>query len=359
MTSPVQTPIDAVPIGTVAAPGTVTPLGGGRLAVVDDGRLEIHDAGAFLTGTLTPVRTLSLPGRAAATPLEDGAVVCEAGGIRRIGPDGTTRWALPHTPWHGGPRGPRAPGPPAVSADGRLVSVVVPAPAGPGAGGSGSRAPGGRTRPRGARNVLLLLDALTGRIRSGRPVDSSAAAVTQRWHPDGSLLALSCWTARYSWSTWWIEPRHDGLHIRGGTRMREVIGFLPGVSRVLTMRRAEQIAPNDDRDELASHDVAADEPAALYDLTGLTGDRGHARGWEPGGDEFDDAFLLDDRHLLVTGRLRGPGRRGTGRHWLCDAITLRPLGRMRYPAAADRVTPLGDGTWLTRGPRGLHRWALP
>ncbi|MFI6286296.1 hypothetical protein ACIBCM_16295 [Streptomyces sp. NPDC051018] len=354
MTCPAQTPIDAVLIGTVAAPGTVTPLGGGRLAVVDRSRLEIHDAGAFLTGTLTPVRTLSLPRRAAATPLEDGAVVCEAGGIRRIGPDGSTRWALPHAPWQGGPRGPRAPGPPAVSADGGLVSVLVPGP-----GGGGTRPPDGRSRPRGARNVLLLLDALTGRIRTGRPVDGSAAAVTQRWHPHGSLLALSCWTARYSWSTWWIEPRHDGLHIRGGTLMREVIGFLPGVSRVLTMRRAEQIAPNDDRDELASHDVAADEPAALYDLTRLTGDRDRCHGPQEGGDEFDDAFLLDDRHLLVTGRLRGPGRRSTGRHWLCDAITLRPLGRMRYPASADRVTALGDGTWLTRGPRGLHRWTLP
>ncbi|MFI1396619.1 hypothetical protein [Streptomyces sp. NPDC020681] len=349
MTSTAETPIDATLIGTVPATGFVTPLAGRRLAVRTDEALEFHDAETFLSGTLAPLRTLRLPSHAAAAPLHDGAVVAEGSRIRAISADGATRWELPHARWHGGFQDPRPPGPPAVSPDGSLVSVLVPTLA---TGKSDAMLiSDDPQRPSYQRDTLLLLDAESGAVRARRPIGGVTSDLTQRWHPDGSLLALSCWTAWYSWSTWWIEPRRDGLHIRGGTTMREVIDFLPGASRVLTLRRAELIAHNDDRDELASHDVAADEPAALYDLGKLGINRGN--------DEFDAAILLDDRHLLVTGRVYPPGRPGLTRHWLCDAGTLRPLGRVRYPAPVGRVTPLGDGSWLTQGTDGLHHWALP
>lgn len=351
MTSTAEIPIDATLIGTVPATGSVTPLSGDRLVVRTDERLEIHDAETFLSGISAPTQSLRLPPYAAATPLPGGGlVVAEGSRIRVVGPDGATRWELRHARWHGGHRDPRPPGPPAVSPDGSLVSVLVPTLA------TGERAAilvqDVSPRHRYARDTLLLLDAASGDVRARRPIGAVASDVTQRWHPDGSLLALSCWTAWYSWSTWWIEPRHDGLHIRGGTTMREVIGFLPAASRVLTIRRAEGIAYNDDRDELASHDVGADDPAGLFDLGELAVDRDN--------DEFAGAYLIDGTNVLVTGRIYLPGRPVSVRHWLCDAVTLRPRGRLRYPVAVGGdVTPLGDGTWLTRDRTRLHRWALP
>ncbi|MER7046320.1 hypothetical protein ABT391_15765 [Streptomyces jumonjinensis] len=354
MTETAETPIDAALLGTVRTTGTVTPLTGERIAVENDDRLHIHDARTFLTGATAPLRTLPLPPHSAATAHDNGAIIAEAARIRRIADDGTTLWELPHAPWHGSPYDPRPPGPPAVHPSGALISALVPTLT-TGDQTTVHRHPG-PPRLDYTCDTLLLLDAATGRIEAQRPISGIASVATQRWHPDGSLLALSRWTAWYSWSSYWIEPRHDGLHIRGGTTMREVIDFLPtgttpGTPRVLTFRRAEHIAANDDRNELASHEVTADEPTALRDLTELTDD--------PAADEFDGAFLLDDRHLLVTGRIYPPGRPAVTRHWLCDARTLQPLGRIRYPHPAGWVTPLGDGTWLTRSPDALHHWSLP
>ncbi|MFE7135259.1 hypothetical protein ACFVIM_30815 [Streptomyces sp. NPDC057638] len=348
MTSTAENPVDAALIGTVGTSGTVTPLAGDALAVRHDDRLELHRRAALLAGDPTPVRTHPLPPHTTAAALTEGAVVCEATRIRRIGPDGTTLWETPHAPWPSGHQEPRPPGPPAVSPDGSAVSVLVPTAGDDGPRRDGPTALGHRG------DALLLLDTDSGRVLAHRPISGNTAVVTQRWHHGGALLAVSCWTPWYSWSTWWIEPRQDGLHVRGGTTMREVIGFLPegGTdTRVLTLRRAERIAANDDRDELAAHDVHTDEPTAVLDL-GLLGN-GRA------GDEFDGAFLLDERHLLVAGRIFPPGCSAVVRHWLCDARTLRPLGRVRYPRPVGWVTPLGDGTWLTRSPDGLHHWSLP
>ncbi|MEU5975400.1 hypothetical protein [Streptomyces sp. NPDC047315] len=364
MTSPAEAPIDAVLVGTVdAAPGSAAVVVGARLAVRHAGRLEVYDTGAFLRGGAAPRCAVDVPPGADGAPLGDGAVLAGPTCVRALDRTGSVRWEVPHPTWQGGPPHPQAPDAPAVSPDGTLVSVVVPALAEPKSNGTRVRHDGEGTRY--GRDVLLLLDAATGRIRAARPVNSRASVVTQRWHPDGSLLALSCWTAWYSWSTWWIEPRRDGLHIRGGTRMREVIGFVAGSARALTLRRAELLAPEDDRDELAAHDISADEPVAVYDLAALAGRPVGPVDVREGSDEvFEDAHLLDGEHVLVTARPRpGAGARaqagaGAPRHWLCDAATLRPVGRLRYPVPVGRVTPLGDGSWLTDGPRGFHHWSL-
>ncbi|MGW5679179.1 hypothetical protein ACWEV4_29555 [Streptomyces sp. NPDC003860] len=359
MTSPAETPIDAVLVGTVdAAPGSAAVAVGARLAVRHAGGLEVYDTDAFLRGGSAPRCAVEVPPGADGTPLADGVVLAGPTCVRAVDSTGNVRWEVPHPTWHGGPPHPQAPGAPAVSPDGTLVSAVVPALAEPAS--NGTRPPHSPGGPGYGRDVLLLLDAATGRIRSARPVNSRASVVTQRWHPDGSLLALSCWTAWYGWSTWWIEPRHDGLHIRGGTRMREVIGFLPGSARALTLRRAELLAPQDDRDELAAHDITGDEPVAVYDLAALAGRRAGPVDLREGSDEvFEDAQLLAGRHVLVAARPRGGGGVGAHRHWLCDAATLHPLGRLRYPVPVGRVTPLGDGSWLTVGPHGFHHWSLP
>ncbi|MGV9314475.1 hypothetical protein ACWDR0_20165 [Streptomyces sp. NPDC003691] len=369
MTSPAETPIDAVPAGTVdTAPGTVVTAADTVLALRRADRLEVYDTGAFLAGG-GPLHAVDVPEEAPAAPLGDGAVIAGADRVRAVGTDGGTRWELPHPPWRGCSGPPRAPGAPAVSPDGSLIGVLVPtADGGTECGGPAPDGPPGFPGLSAAlcpgRDVLLLVDAADGRIRASRPLNSRASVVTQRWHPGGKLLGLSCWTAWHSWSTWWVAPRHDGLHLRGGARMREVVGFVPGTDRPLTLRRAERLTPGDDRDEIAVHEICADEPVALYDLTELggrapgTGSSG-AEGHRESDAVFEDACALDARHLLVTARRQLPGRRPAARHWLCSAATLRPLGALRYPVPPGPVTALGDGTWLTEGARGFHRWSLP
>lgn len=367
MTSPAETPIDAVPAGTVdTAPGTVVTAEGTVLALRREDRLEIYDTGTFLGGG-APLSAVDVPATAPAAPLGGGAVIAEADRIRSVGADGGIRWELPHPPWLGRSGPAKAPGAPAVSPDGTLVGVLVPAP--DGGTECGEPLPDGLPRLCQGRDVLLLVDAADGRIRAARPLNSRASVVTQRWHPGGRLLGVSCWTAWYSWSTWWVAPRRDGLHLRGGTRMREVVGFVPGTERPLTLRRAERLAPDDDRDELAVHDIAADEPVVRYDLAELTGREpdsppdDSADGADGGHREsdavFEDVCTLNAGQLLVTARQQVPGRRPAARHWLCSAATLRPLGTLRYPEPPGPATALGDGTWLTEGPRGFCRWSLP
>ncbi|WP_219819192.1 hypothetical protein [Streptomyces lydicamycinicus] len=111
------------------------------------------------------------------------------------------------------------------------------------------------------------------------------------------------------------------------------------------------MAYQDDRDELALHEATTGEQIALFDLEEIAVD--------PDYDEFDDAYVLDSGHVLVTGKLKPQGRTPGICHWLFKAATLQPLGRLRYPVpVSEDVTPLGDGAWLTRHGGQLHHWAL-
>ncbi|WP_405942973.1 hypothetical protein [Streptomyces sp. NBC_00207] len=339
--------IDVVPLGTTRAPGTVEAVAGGRLLVRTPGLVEVHDREDFLTGATTgATAALRTEEHERAVPTPDGGfVVAGVASVRALGPDGGPRWELPHAPSHGTAR---AHSTPAVSPDGRLVSVVVP-----------TLEP---DKEKAAlvydlepdRNYtwddLLLLDTATGKVLGRRQIRSLASAAVQSWRPDGGILVVSCWTAWQSWSTWWAEPRADDLRILGGTWMRALAGFLPG-SRILTQRYAEHLFPDDDRDELAAYDLGTGEQVALLDLSELAVD--------PENDEFSSAEVLNGRHVLVPGRVHPAGGAPQTRHWLLDADTLRPLGRLDYPApVGEDVTVLGDGTWLTHDGERLHRWSL-
>ncbi|MFC9228963.1 hypothetical protein ACFTZI_08360 [Streptomyces decoyicus] len=342
-------PVGVTLIGEGVAPGAVLAVTGGRVAIDTGDRVEVYEQQAFLAGARSASYALRLPPQAKATLAPDGSfVIAEGAAVRAVDADGSTRWKLPHDPWHGGRREPRAPGFPAVSPDGKLVSVLTPMLV-----DDVARAVLVYDEPhRGyGRDTLLVLDAVSGAVHARRQVASVASGVTQHWQPDGATLVLSCWSAWYSWSTWWIDPRTDNLGIRGGTAMREVSGSLPGSAQVLTMRRAENIAYQDDCDELALHDAVSGEQVALFDLEELATD--------PDYDEFDDAYVLDAEHVLVTGKVHPQGRAPEVCHWLFEAVTLQPPGRMRYPGSvSEEVTPLGDGTWLTRQGGRLHHWAL-
>ncbi|MFF4099033.1 hypothetical protein [Streptomyces sp. NPDC001903] len=339
--------IDVVPLGTVRARGTVEAVAGGRLLVRTPGMVEVHDREAFLAGGTAPATgALRTTDRERVAPLPDGGfVVAGAASVRAVDPDGATRWELPHAPWHGSDRAHCAP---AVSPDGRRVSVVVPV-----------------LEPDEAKAALvydlepdrnytwddlLLLDAASGGVLGRRQIRSLASAAVQSWSPDGGAVVVSCWTAWHSWSTWWAQPRADGLRILGGTWMHALAGFLPG-SRVLTQRYAEHVFPADDRDELGVYDLGSGDQVALLDLAELA--------VRPEDDEFFSAEVLDARHVLVPGRVHPDGGAPQMRHWLLSADTLRPLGRLDYPEpVGEDVTVLQDGTWLTHDGDRLHRWRL-
>jgi hypothetical protein len=338
--------IDVVPLGTTPARGELKAITGERLVVRTPGLVEVHDREDFLAGRSAGASAaLRTEDHERAVPTPDGGfVVAGVSSVRALDPDGGPRWERAHDPWHGAAR---AHSTPAVSPDGRLVGVVVPTlePDKEKAALVYDLEPG--------RNYtwddLLLLDAATGEVLGRRQIRSLASAAVASWSPDGGAVVVSCWTAWQSWSTWWAEPRADGLHVLGGTWMRALAGFLTG-SRVLTQRYAEHMFYDDDRDELASYDLGSGEQTALLDLAELAVD--------PENDEFFSAEILDGRHVLVPGRVY-PGGAPETRHWLLDADTLRPLGRLSYPApVGEDVTVLGDGTWLTHDGDRLHRWTL-
>ncbi|MFI8362093.1 hypothetical protein ACIGD1_18210 [Streptomyces sp. NPDC085612] len=339
--------IGVVARGTTRTPGGVEPLPGGRLLVRTPGRAEVHDREDFLAGrTDRPAHVLRTgEGERAAPTADGGFVVAGPASVRAVGPDGSTRWTRPHDPWHGTGGAPAAP---SVSPDGRLVSVVVPtvAPDRDKAALVHDQGP----RPDYTWDALLLLDAGTGAVIDRKQLRSLTSGTVQAWRADGTALGVSCWTAWHSWSTWWAQPSADGLRFLGGTWMHSVAGFLPG-GGALTQRFAEHVFPDDDRDELAVYDLASAERTALLDLTEL--------GVDPENDEFSCAEVLDGRHVLVPGRVYPEDAPPEHRHWLVRAEGLRPRGRLDYPVpAGEEVTPLGDGTWLTRDGDLLHRWSL-
>ncbi|MFJ3160457.1 hypothetical protein [Streptomyces kanasensis] len=346
-------------LGATETPGRVHRAPGGRLSLRTPNRLEVHDRAAFLAGVRAPVDALDLPPGAHAGPAPGGGfVVAEAARVRAVAPDGTTRWELPHDTWHGGHRPPRAPGAPAPDPSGRLVAVAVPTllPEEEVAARAVAVQDGPPRRGHG-HDRLLLLDAGTGTVRAEQPVAAVAGALALEWHAGGALLAASFWTAWYGWAGYWAEPSDGGLRTLGVAADRhEVVGFVPGSSRVVTLRRAEWMAVDDDRYELALHDARATagavaSPVASLDLNDLS--------WDAENDDFGSAHVLDGSHLLVTADWvprEGPLEHT---HWLLSADTLRPLGRLRYPCPVDdTVTPLGDGTWLTRDGDRLRHWRL-
>lgn len=345
--------IDAVPLGSTEAPaGSVVAIGRGRLCVRAPGRVEVHDRARFLAGVREPLSACALPPGARAEPLPDGGfVVAGASSVRAVAGDGTLRWEVPHDTWHGGHRPPRAPGAPAVSPCGRFVAAAAPTllPA----RAAGERAIlvyDGPPRRGYGRDRLLLLDAATGDVRADRPVAAVSGALTLQWREDGAVLGASFWTAWYSWASYWTEPSGDGLRMLGGGMDRhELAGFVPGSSRLVTIRRAEGMSLDDDRCELAVHDTAAPHRTTVLDLNELS--------WDADNDDFDDAYVLDAAHVLVTADWaprQGPMERT---HWLLAAESLRPLGRLRYPRpVTGAVTELGDGTWLTHDGDRLHHW---
>ncbi|MEV7525886.1 hypothetical protein [Streptomyces sp. NPDC091371] len=343
-------------VGTTrAARGRIHAMDGERF-LLDRGRsLAVHRRDAFLAlGAVRPLSRVELPSvtRGTATP-DGGFVLCGEFRVWCAAPDGTTRWELSDGIWPDGVRGDRVRGDVTVSPDGSLAAVVkstlVTDPSLPAA-----RVDDGPPERRYGRDVLLLLDTATGEVLGRQPLDVPALLTTSHvWHPDGSRLAVSCWDFWDSWITHWLTAGGDGLRMLGQTTMEEATAFLPGSTRLLTMRRAEGFGGSREANELASYDTDTSERLAVHDVGDLLGGWGDPSGTHP--------YLLDAERLILTVSPRDGNTDSRSRHWLCDANTLRPLGLLDYsvhPGAGHAVTPLGDGTWLTRRGRQVDRWAL-
>ncbi|MEU6312162.1 hypothetical protein [Streptomyces sp. NPDC047014] len=337
--------IGVVALGTLRARGTVEAVAGGRLLVRTPEELAVYEREDFLAGrTGGALHALRTEEHERAVPLPDGGfVVAGTASVRALDPDGGPRWEHAHDPWHGTGRAQS----PAVSPDGRLVSLVVPAIE--------------RDRSKAALvydlepersytwDELLLLDAASGEVTGRQRLRSLTSGTVQYWRSDGGAVGVSCWTAWNSWSTWWAEPGAEGFRLLGSTWMHAMAGFLAD-GRALTQRFAEHVFPADDRDELAVFDPVSGERVALLDLAELAVD--------PENDEFSSAEIVDGRHLVLPGQVYPSTGPPEHRHWLLAAEGLRPLGRLDYPrAVGPDVTPLGDGTWLTEDDGLLHRWS--
>ncbi|MEU2390354.1 hypothetical protein [Streptomyces sp. NPDC007369] len=344
-------------VGTVrAARGPIHAMDGERFLLHRRRSLEVHRRDTFLAvGAARPLSKVELP------PVTGGGVTPDGGfvlsGELRVwctAPDGTTRWELSDGIWPDGVRGDRVRGHVTVSPDGSLAAVVkstlVTDPSLPAA-----RVFDGSPERRYGPDTLLLLDTGTGEVLGRQPLDVPALLTAGHvWQPDGARLAVSCWDFWDSWITYWLTAGGDGLRMLGRTTMEEAAAFVPGSARLLTMRRAEGFGGSREANELASYDTDTSERLAVHDFGDLLA------GW--GDPSRTDAYLLDAERLILSVNPRDGAMDGRSRHWLCDADTLRPLGLLDYsvhPGAGRAVTPLEDGTWLTRrGGRRVDRWAL-
>ncbi|MFB7241292.1 hypothetical protein CW362_17010 [Streptomyces populi] len=340
-------------IGTArAARGLIHALDGERLLLDRAYSLEVHRRDGFLAlGAVRPLSKVELPSVTRGTALpDDGFVLCDEFRVWRAAPDGSTRWELSEEIW---PDGDRVRGDVTVSPDGSLAAVVkatrVAGPSPPDA-----RVDDGPEEHPYGPDVLLLLDTATGEVLGRQPLDVPALLTARHvWHPDGSRLAVSCWDFWDSWITYWLGAGRDGLRLLGRKTMVDAAAFVPGSSRLLTVRRAEGFGASRQADELASYDTDTSERLAVEDVGDLLADWG-----DPSGTQ---AYLLDAERVILSVNPRDRDRDERSRHWLCDADTLRPLGLLDYsvhPGAGHAVTPLEDGTWLTRRGRRVDRWAL-
>ncbi|GAB3835046.1 hypothetical protein GCM10027610_031920 [Dactylosporangium cerinum] len=207
-----MTPVDVRLVGTAPAPlGPVLTASweGAVVAVQDADHLLAYERAAVLARVPEPARRMVLPAHARATLSPDGGlvVIAEGSAVRAVDPSGALRWELPHDPWHGGHREPRPPCAPAVSPDGRFVSVVLPCLARDGE--PALLVYDSEPRRRYTNDRLVLVDAATGRIHGERPVTAVSSTVAQRWSPDGTELVITCWTAWYSWAMYRVTVRPE------------------------------------------------------------------------------------------------------------------------------------------------------
>lgn len=370
-------PIRARPAGTARLPGAGSVTaghallrhpGGAHHALLQQGDdtfalvdLDAAFAGrsAVLAGVANP-----WPGwrNSACAASADGGLVVLSGqrSVLALEPDGRTRWEYRHGCWgdgphrHGGAEPCRglAQGSVQVGADGGLVWAHVLPDIDHGDPDTDSY------------EQWLVLDAADGTVLGVARIEGGSQGSHHLPHPDdGTRMILGTGQGQDG------SPAYVGHWDGSALTVREIgDGFRIPVA-VHPEGRAFLSTPHG-HEPLQLHRFPDGRVLMDRDAADLTGGEDNAQddadadadGTEPAWD-FVAGFV--DGHTVIAAAYDAYHHREASRHWLLDALTLRPLGPVAYPdgdrepAGSGYPVALGDGTWLTPAADGttLNRWS--
>jgi hypothetical protein len=352
--------IHARPVGAVELPDAASvtcghallrhPGGVHHALLRRDGAIVLVDLAAALAGGPSVLATVPDPWpgwrNSACAASGDGSLIVLSGqrSVLALEADGRTRWEYRHGCWGDGPHRHDGPGPcrglfqgsAMVGTDGRLVWAHVLPDVGHGDPDVDSH------------EQWLVLDAVDGTVLGRARVEGGSQGSHQLPHPDGARMILSTGQGQDG------SPAYLGHWDGSALTVREIgDGFRIPVA-VHPSGRAFLSTPHG-HDPLLLHRFP--DARVLMDRDAADLRTGDADEREPAWD-FVAGFL--DEHTVIAGVRDARHRRDAERHWLLDALTLRPLGPVDYPRPVRGAHPvaLGDGTWLTLDPDGtaLSRW---
>ncbi|MFI8185650.1 hypothetical protein ACIF70_34740 [Actinacidiphila glaucinigra] len=361
-------PIRARPAGTACLPGAGSATaghallrhpGGAHHALLhqEDDALALVDLDAAFAGRPAVLATVAnpLPGwrNSARAASADGGLIVLSGqrSVLALEPDGRTRWEYRHGCWgdaphrHGGPE--PCPGlsrgSVQVGADGGLVWAHVLPDIDHGNPVTDSY------------EQWLVLDAAAGTVLGVARIEGGSQGSHQLPHPDGTRMILGTGQGQDG------SPAYVGHWDGSALTVREIgDGFRIPVA-VHPGGRAFLSTPHG-YDSLWLHRFPDGRVLMDRDAADLAGGEDDGDGTEPAWD-FVAGFV--DGHTVIAAAYDAHHHREASRHWLLDALTLRPLGPVaypdgdRYPGRGDNPVALGDGTWLTLAADGttLNRWS--
>ncbi|MEU4096463.1 hypothetical protein [Streptomyces sp. NPDC026673] len=367
--------ITARAVGAVELPGAAPVTGGHALLrhpggrhhalLRHDGVIALVDLGAAFAGGPAVLATVADPwpgwrnSACAASP--DGSLIVLSGqrSVLALDSDGRTRWEYGHGCWGDGPHRHDGPEPcpgffsgsVQVGADGRHVWAHV--------------------RPDidhgdpyvDSHEQWVLLDAADGTVLGHARVEGGSQGSHQLTPPDGSRMILA--TGQGQDGSPAYVGHWDGSALTAGEigdGFRIPVALHPGGRAFLSTPHGH--------DPLLLHRFPGGQVLMDRDAADLAG-----RDANTDDDEFEPAwdFVAGfvDGHTVIAAAYDAGHHREESRHWLLDALTLRPLGPVAYPDPGPDPGPdrdpdqggypvaLGDGTWLTLAADGttLNRWA--
>ncbi|MEU1622427.1 hypothetical protein ABZ479_34690 [Streptomyces sp. NPDC005722] len=360
-------------VGTARLPGAgpVTaghallrhPGGAHHALLHQDGAIALVDLEAAFAGRPAVLATVADPWpgwrNSACSASADGALVVLSGqrSVLALDAHGRTRWEYRHGCWGDGPHRHDGPAPcpgfargsVQAGADGGLVWAHVLPDIDHGDPAADSY------------EQWVVLDAADGTVLGLARVEGGSQGSHQLPHPDGSRMILGtgqgqdgspAYAGHWDGSALTVQEVGDGfrvpvaVHPGGGAFLSTPHGHDPLLlhrftdGRVLMERDAADLAGGDGEHE-NDDDGEGPEPA-----------------WD-----FVAGFV--DGHTVIASAYEARHHGAAARHWLLDALTLRPLGPVAYPGGegdtgtSDYPVALGDGTWLTLASDGttLNRWS--
>ncbi|MDX2706525.1 hypothetical protein PV350_27275 [Streptomyces sp. PA03-6a] len=360
--------VPARPVGAAELPGAAAVAGGHALLrhpggvhhalLHQDDAIVLVDLEAAFAGRPAVLASFADPWpgwrNSACAARAGGGLVVLSGqrSVLAVDSGGLTRWEYRHGCWGDGPHRHDGPEPcpghfsgsVQVGADGRLVWAHVLPDIDHGDPEADSY------------EQWVVLDAADGTVLGHARVEGGSQGSHQLPPPDGSRMILAtgqgqdgspAYAGHWDGSALTVGEVGDGFRIP--------VAVHPGGRAFLSTPHGHeplQLHRFPDGRVLMDRDAAD-----LAGGDGNTGDDGPEPAWD-----FVAGFV--DGHTVIAGAYDARHHREASRHWLLDALTLRPLGAVAYPDQdpdqGDHPVALGDGTWLTLAAGGttLNRWAL-